>query len=118
MESDIMGIQNRKDYVTNLVETTLSTYRKNIKVSCEFKKRGTEIAASTHEYETDTPTIIFNIYWLQKLTYTELRNLALHECAHIITKNGHTRQFRETCCKIGVPKRWSRAYTHGVETVR
>ena len=113
-----MGIKNRKDYVTNLVETTLAKYRKNAKVNIEFAKRPAEIAASTYDYETSTPTIVFSLYWLQKLTYTELRNLALHECAHIITKSGHTKNFRETCCKIGVPKRWSRAYTDDVETVR
>jgi predicted metal-dependent hydrolase len=115
---DIMGIQKRKEYVTNLVETTLRQYRKIAKAKVEFKEKGANIAASTYEYETSTPSIIFNLYWLQKLTYSELRNLVLHECAHIIAKEGHTKKFRETCCKIGVPKRWSRAYTDDVDVVR
>jgi predicted metal-dependent hydrolase len=110
-------LQKQKDYVNTLAVTTLKQCRRIKSVTIKFRNGKYKTAASTLEYETSHPTIIFSIYWVSRLARNELRNLVLHECAHVIAKDGHTKKFRSTCCKIGVAKKWQRAYTDDVEVI-
>ena len=107
-------LQNKKNYVNKLVTTTLSQCKRIKEVTVKFRNNKFATAATTWEYETTHPTIIFSKHWLEKLPYSELKNLVLHECAHIIAKDGHTKKFRRVCCKIGVTKKWQGSYAENV----
>jgi predicted metal-dependent hydrolase len=110
-----MSIASRKAYINNLVLATLKQCKRIKEVTVKFRNGKYATAATTWQYETSHPTIIFSNHWIDRLTFAELRNLVLHECAHILSKEGHTKKFRKACCKIGVEKKWQEAYTNDVE---
>ncbi len=113
-----MTLKSRETYINTLVSTTLKQCKRIKSITVKFRNGKYASAATTWEYETTHPTIVFSKYWIDKLALKELRNLILHECAHIISKDGHTKKFRSTCCKIGVAKKWQGTYTDDVEVRR
>jgi hypothetical protein len=99
-------LKSKQQFVIKTINNIMRSYP-NIKYNIKFRE-GKKNTPGTLLTDTITKehTFVFSNYYLKALLTYELTNLIKHECAHAISGEQHTKQFKTISKKLHLPERW------------